>query len=399
MPKIIIRLVIIFTILGGAAYYGFVYRGNKPQGQGAPQMGAMAVSIAEVIEEPHTEWRLFSGRLEAFQEAAIRSRVSGTIDSIHFQEGAQVKKGDKLITIDPRPFQAAVEQSQGQAQAAEANYENANTNYERALKLIETHAISQREMDEATSQMKQTKGAFNTAKANVTQANLNLAYANITAPISGKVGRIEVKVGNVVDAGANSPVLTSIVSTSPIYASFDMDEQTYLGFTKDSSPAKLKDIPVELSLTEKNEFPYQGHIDSFDNQLNITTGTMRVRAILDNDDGALVPGLFAHVRIGSPKPQNVILINERGINTDQDKKFVFVVNGKSIAEFRQVELGESVNGLRVIRSGLNKGDKIIVNGLFMIRPGMPVAPTLVDMKTLQPEPSNGQKPSSSQQEL
>lgn len=382
MLRKLFSFLFLVTIIGGAGYYVIFLR-NAHLPQGMPQMGALPVSVASAIESEHTEWYTSSGRLEAYSEALIKPRVSGAIEKIHFQEGSDVKKGDTLFTIDTRPFETDIKQAAGQNASAQAALENATAEYNRATKLFEVQAISQKEMDEALRQLNQAKGAAQSASGVLGGAKLNLDYALIKSPISGKIGRIEQKVGNIVNAGPGAPTLTTVVSTSPIYASFNIDETTYLAFVKELNQVKMKDIPVELSLSGQQNFPYKGHVDSFDNQLNTESGTIRVRALLDNKDGSLITGLFANIRLGSPKPRKFILVNEKAINTDQDKKFVLVVNDKNITEFRPVVLGDSIDGLRVIRSGVNAGDHVIVNGLFlMLRPGMPVVPTEVDMKTL-----------------
>lgn len=255
---------------------------------------------------------------------------------------------------------------------------------EDAKNLMATKAISKREYDERASALRIAEGNMKAARGAVDSAKLNLEYTDVIAPISGKVSRAEITEGNTVNAGGNAPVLTRIVALSPIYISFEVDEQTFLSHIQNYTADALKQIPVQVGLANQKDTPIPATIHSFDNQLNVTSGTIRVRAINENADGRLVPGLFARVRIGTPQAEKHLLVSERAIGTDQSKKYVFVVNDKNMAEYHEVTLGSMVDGLRVVRSGLNAGDKVIVNGLMRVRPGAPVQPELVDMQTEKP---------------
>jgi multidrug efflux system membrane fusion protein len=343
------------------------------------------ITMAAVLEKDVTEWNEFSGRIEATDAVEVKPKVSGTIEKVHFQDGAMVKKGDVLFTIDPRPYKAEYDRLMGTLSAAESALTNAKQEIVRAKNLMETKAISKREYDERASALRIAEGNLKAARGGVDAVKLNLEYTDVVAPISGKVSRAEITEGNTVNAGSNAPVLTRIVALSPIYISFEVDEQTFLSHIQNYPPEMLKQIPVQVGLANQKDTPITAAIHSFDNQLDVSSGTIRVRAINDNADGRLVPGLFARVRLGTPKAETRLLINEKAIGTDQSKKYVFVVNDKNMAEYHEVTLGSEVDGLRVVQTGLKAGDKVIVNGLMRVRPGAPVSPELVDMQT-------GQKP-------
>ncbi len=358
----------------------FVAHAEGPPGMPPPP----PITMAAVLEKDVTEWSEFSGRIEAMDAVEVKPKVSGTIDKVHFQDGTIVKKGDVLFTIDPRPYKAEYDRLMGALSAAESSLTNAKQEIVRAKNLMATKAISKREYDERASALRIAEGNMKAARGAVDSAKLNLEYTDVIAPISGKVSRAEITEGNTVNAGGNAPVLTRIVALSPIYISFEVDEQTFLSHIQNYTADALKQIPVQVGLANQKDTPIPATIHSFDNQLNVTSGTIRVRAINENADGRLVPGLFARVRIGTPQAEKHLLVSERAIGTDQSKKYVFVVNDKNMAEYHEVTLGSMVDGLRVVRSGLNAGDKVIVNGLMRVRPGAPVQPELVDMQTEKP---------------
>ncbi len=355
------------AVIAGVAY--FVYERFMPHGPGGGMGmgGAAPVSVAEVLEKDVQQWHDFSGRVVAVDMVDIRPRVSGTIDKVHFSNGQMVKAGDQLFTIDPRPYRAVLESATARATLADADLK-------RAQQLVAEKAVPQREYD-------QRKNDAAVAHADLVTAKLNLQYTDITAPISGRISRAEITQGNLVEAGPNAPVLTSIVSSNPIYADFEIDEATYLQYAQSRSThnGQSSKIPVSMALMGEDGFPHKGAIDSFDNKLNDTSGTIRVRASFDNADGALVPGLFAHVRIGETATSKALLITDRAVGTDQNKKFVMVVDKDNKAQYREVKLGVNVDGLRVVADGLKPGEKIIVNGLQRARPGAPVTPEMVPM--------------------
>jgi multidrug efflux system membrane fusion protein len=337
------------------------------------------VSAAVVVEKPVAETQEFSGRLEAVEHVDIRPRVSGYITSVSFTPGAEVKKGDLLFVIDQRPYQAEAERAEAAARSARAKSELARLELARAERLLGDKAIAQREYDERAAAQKELDATARAAEAQAEAARLNLAYTRITAPISGRVSKAEITVGNLVDA---SSVLTSIVSLDRIYASFDGDEATYLGVVKQTRGGQP--VPVRVGLANEDGFPHEGKLEFVDNQLNTATGSVRMRATFANADRSMAPGLFARVQVGGAAAHQAILINDRAVGTDQDRKFVFVVGADGKAEYRAVSLGPTVDGLRVVRGGLKAGEKIVVGGLQRVHPGAPVAPQIVPM---QGEPS------------
>ncbi len=364
------RSLAIAALVGVTSLY-FIYSWTKGGMNGGMPDG-MPVSVAEVTEKRITEWSEFAGRLRAVDDVSVVPRVSGTIDAIHFRDGDKVLAGDKLFTIDPRPYRAAYNQAK-----ARADYLGMEA--QRAGKVFSDKAISKRELDEKVSAAKEAQAALDLA-------TLNLEYADVTAPVSGKVGRAEITVGNVVQAGPGAPVLTTIQSVSPIYADFEIDEQTYLALSKTmrDSNSGIATIPVYLALANETTFTHKGEIRSFDNQLGAGSGTLRVRASFPNEDGSLIPGLFAHIRMGGAQEVNAVLVNEAAIGTDQNKKFVFVVNGEGMSEYRQVKLGSRHENMRVVREGLKPGERIVVNGLLRVQPGAKLMPQMVSMDTLKP---------------
>lgn len=346
-------------------------------------MGGPPVSIATVVAQSVTEWHEFSGIFEAVHKAEVRPQVSGKITKIHFADGAQVKAGDPLFTIDPRPYAAEATRAQGALTSAAAAKNVAEQEFERAKKLVDSGAISKSEFDQKQSALEQATGVLQTARGSLSAAQVNLGYTTVTAPISGKISRAEITEGNVVDAAA-APLLASVVDLSPIYASFNVDEASFLKSIQGVPSEKLKTIPVEVGIGNGASTFIVAKIHSFDNQITPGSGTIRVRAILENADQTLVPGIFAKVHLGSVDPMDVVLINPTAVGTDQDKKFVMVVDDKSNAQYRPVVLGQMVDGLQVVKDGLKPGEKIVVNGLQRVRPGAPITGTEVDMKTLQP---------------
>lgn len=356
---------------------------TSPEG-GAPP--AMPVSVATSIGRDITEWTEFSGRLRAAEDVQIRPRVSGSIEGLHFAEGDLVKKGDRLFTIDLRPYQATYDQAAAALDGAAARAELAGSDLERAKKLLEERAVSQREFDEKNNAHREAAAAVNAARATLALAALDLEYAEVRAPIDGRVGRPDITVGNMVQAG--QAVLTTLQSIDPIYADFDMDEQTYLRLMKGmTGGARGTNMQVFMALADESEFEREGVIRSFDNQLSGDSGTLRVRAEFKNTDGVLTPGLFARIRLGSAQKTAAVLINDSAIGTEQTRKFVYVVGADGAVAYRPVSIGKlSADGLRIITEGLSADEPVVVNGLMRIRqPGMKVQPMMVSMHTLQPE--------------
>jgi multidrug efflux system membrane fusion protein len=310
---------------------------------------------------------------------------------VHFKEGDIVQKDDRLFTLDLRPYKAAFDQALAAVDAAVARNELAVHEKNRSKSLLDEKALSQREYDERNNESKAAWASVKSAKAALEIAALNLEYAEVKAPITGRVGRADITVGNLVEAGPGAPVLTTIQSVDTVYADFDMDEHTYLRVVKSVHGAenKAQEMPVLMALADEQEFTRKGKIRSFDNQLSGDSGTMRVRAEFANPDGILTPGLFARIRLGGAEQYKAVLINDAAVGTDQNRKFVYVVDAEGKVNYRPVTLGALHDGLRTISDGLQPGENIIVNGLMRVHPGMTVQPMVVSMETLKPAEASG----------
>lgn len=359
---------------------------SAPAGANGPAAAppATPVSVATVVSSEVAASHEFSGRLEAIERVEVRSRAAGTVQAVHFREGALVKQGELLFTIDAAPYAAEVERAEAQAMAARSRLAHAKSEHERSQRLWDDRAIAQRELDERTNNLHEAEANLRAAEAALQSARLNLGYTQVRAPIAGRIGRIEINAGNLVAAGPGAPVLTTLVSVSPIYASFDADEQLIVKALKDlpggaSARAQIERIVVQMGTAATTQLPFEGRLQLVDNQVDTKSGTIRVRAVFDNKDGSLIPGQFARLRMGEAKAGSALLINERAVGTDQDKRYVMVVGADSKAVWREVKLGASVNGLRVVSEGLKAGERIVVNGLQRVRPGMAVAPREVAM--------------------
>lgn len=366
--------------------------GDRAEAQpGGPEGAAMPISVAGVLSREVTEWSEFSGRLRAAEDVQVRPQVGGTITEVHFKEGDIVQKDDRLFTLDLRPYKAAFDQALAAVDAAVARNELAVHEKNRSKSLLDEKALSQREYDERNNESKAAWASVKSAKAALEIAALNLEYAEVKAPITGRVGRADITVGNLVEAGPGAPVLTTIQSVDTVYADFDMDEHTYLRVVKSVHGAenKAQEMPVLMALADEQEFTRKGKIRSFDNQLSGDSGTMRVRAEFANPDGILTPGLFARIRLGGAEQYKAVLINDAAVGTDQNRKFVYVVDAEGKVNYRPVTLGALHDGLRTISDGLQPGENIIVNGLMRVHPGMTVQPMVVSMETLKPAEASG----------
>ncbi len=375
LTKAVFVLIAAAALGGGYYYYQSDSAGAIAAETPAGQPQAMPV-VVEVVETKSIQiWTDYSARLEAVEYAEIRPQVSGKITEIKFEDGQEVELGDELYTIDPKPYEAAVSQAEAELKVAKNEFSLAQKESKRAEELIKTNAISKRIFDERKSKSNVAWARIKAAEARLDRTKIDTEYAHVTAPISGRVSRAEIKVGNLVQAGPNAPLLTTIVSTAAIYADFDVDEQTYLRYIRSNAKDRASEntVPVKLILGG-DDVEYDGFIYSFDNQINPSTGTIRARALFENKDGALLPGMFASVKMGLPEKQDNILLTERAIGTDQDRKFVYVVNDQNMVEYRQVKIGESTGGERIVISGLSEGDQVITEGIIRIRPGMPVMP-------------------------
>ena len=376
-------------IAGAAAVVALGAIGFAQFGAGAAQADAppaappaTPVSVAQVVSQDVAAWNEFSGRLEAVERVDVRARVSGAVQAVHFREGSLVKAGDLLVTIDPAPYQAEVARVEAQVAAAQARVTYSQSEAQRAKSLWDDRAVAKREFDEKDNAAREAAANLRAAQAALQSAQLNLGYTQVRAPVAGRVGKIEVTQGNLVAAGAGAPVLTTLVSVSPIYASFDADEkvvrEALASLPGGAAERKgLERIPVEmLAAADKAT---TGRLQLVDNQVDAKSGTLRVRAQFDNKDGALIPGQFAKLRMGQARNEAALLVNERAVGTDQDKRYVIVVGAGNQAEWRPVTLGASVNGLRVVTSGLKGGERIVVGGVQRVRPGSVLAPKDVAM--------------------
>lgn len=370
---------ILGTTLAGVLAIGLaiVYAGGSSKiahSAGAPPL--TEVDVATVITRHVTDFEIYSGRLQAIDQAKIRPQVAGAITAVHFHDGQLVKKGDRLFTIDPRLYGAEVDRAAAQVAQAKAHRAYATADAARAERLLAGNAISKRDYDLAQNAAHEASANLAAASAALELARVDLGYTNIVAPISGRVSRAEVTEGNIVFPGAGAPVLTTVVSVSPIYASFDVDEQTYLNFVIDNQGTGQS---VYLGLANDNEYARKGIVDSIDNQLDTGSGTIRVRARFENRDGELVPGLFARVKVVGDTFHEAALVSDAAIGTDQDKRFVLVVGEHGKVQYREVSTGALYGNLRVITSGLKRGEQIVVNGLQRVQPGEQVKANVVAM--------------------
>ena len=336
-----------------------------------------AVTTAEVLVRELTDWADFTGRLEAASSVQVRPRVGGYVESVHFEEGGRVAAGDLLFRIDPRPFQAEVNRLAAERNRAKAELDVARTNRDRAERLLAENATSREEFEGLVADAAVAEASLASVEAALEAAELNLSFTRVTAPIAGRVSRAIVTAGNLVDS---STPLTSVVGDDPIYAYFDADEHTYLELIRDAAgdgSAAGKAGVAYVGLANEQGYPRAARLDFIDNQVDPDQGTIRARAVMDNTDGALTPGLFARVRVIGHDTYRGALVDERAIGTDLDRKYVLVVDEGNVAQYRAVELGRAIDHLRIVTSGLRAGDDVIVNGLQRVRPGMPVAPTEV----------------------
>lgn len=359
----------LFSLGGGLA----VYHAQAATATAAP--AAPTVDVAPVGSRAITEWQQYSGRLEAIERVDIHPQVSGILTAVHFKDGSLVKKGDLLFTIDPRPFAAELARAEALLAAAEARAAYTASDLARGERLLAENAIARRDFDEKQNAAREAAANVQGAKAALRVAQLNLDYTRITAPIAGRASRAEVTVGNLVAPGSG-PALTTLVSAERIYAAFDVDEQSYL---KVVNGAKGQALPLQLGLADDEGYSLEGRLASVDNRLDASSGTIRLRAIVDNPDGRLVPGLYARVRLGGASPRQVVLVDEKAIGTDQTKRFVLVVGADNQTAYREVQLGSVHDGQRVVETGLKAGETIVVNGLQRVRPGDTVQPNVVPM--------------------
>jgi RND family efflux transporter MFP subunit len=371
-----------FVVTGALSLAGLslaaltVGRGKEPPA--APP--AQVVTVAQVPEREITEWDEFTGRLEAVDQVEIRPRVSGYIKRVAFAEGKEVKKGEVLFEIDPRPYQADLDRAEAQLDQARSAASLAKSEVQRAGKLVAMQAISREEFDSRTSAEVQGGASVRAAEAAVQTARLNLEWTRVRSPIAGRVSNAEVTAGNLVQAGPPSAtLLTTVVSLDSMYLYFDSDEQTYLRYASRTKSAgtnwRVAKLPVFLGLANESGYPHEGRLDFVDNQIDPRTGTIRTRAVFSNRSRALTPGLFARVKLVGNQKVKTVLVRDAAIGTDQDRKFVLVVGPGDTLAYRPIVPGRLTDGLRIVTSGLKAGERVVVNGLMRVRPGMKVAPT------------------------
>lgn len=337
---------------------------------------APEVTVRAAVQQQIVDWDSYTGRFEATQRVELRPRVAGYIDRVAFDEGSLVKKGDLLFQIDPRPYQARLDQAQAELARAVAQNELAASESARAENLLAAHAISREEYDARASNRGQTAASLRAARANVEAAQLDLGFTRVISPIDGRVSRADITAGNYVVAGQT--VLTSVVSVNPIYVYFDGDERSYLKYAAQASRGERpserdKQLPVFVGLANEDGYPHAGSIDFLDNALDPQTGTIRARAVLPNPDGRFTPGLFARVQLLGSGRYAATLLDERAIGTDQSKKFVYVVDDRNTVQYRAVTLGGEHGGLRVVTDGVAPGERVIVAGQQRVHPGIVVA--------------------------
>ena len=352
--------------------------GEKP----APQAGAAAppVTVAQPVKRTVTDWDEFTGRFDAVEEVQVRARVGGFVTNVEFKDGDMVHAGDLLYIIDPRPFEAVAEQADGQLSDARAKVELAKRDLDRGLALVQTSAVSEQLVDQRRQALQAAHAAVTQAEGALKAAQLNIEFTHVIAPIGGRVSRHLVSVGNLVQGSeGGSTLLTSIVSLDPIYIYFDMDEATYLKYNRlwfEGKRPSSRDNPnpVQVALTGETKPSHDGKVDFLDNRLDVSTGTLRGRAVIPNKDLSILPGQFGRVRLIASAPYDALLIPDNAIATDQSRKIVFVVKEDNTAEARPVILGPLDEGLRVIREGLKADDRVVVDGLQRVRVGAKVSP-------------------------
>ena len=341
---------------------------NPPPAPPAAQVTTASVALHELHDSAD-----FTGRLEAVESVAIRPRVGGYVESVHFTEGGRVAEGELLYQIDPRPFKAEVDRLSAERERAVAQLELASSYRDRAERLLSRNATSQEEFEQLAADATVAAAQLASISAALEAAKLELSFTRVTAPIAGRVSRAIVTAGNLVDA---QTVLTTLVSDGAVYAYFDVDEHTYLQHVREN---EAEASVVHVGLINEQGYPHTARLDFVDNQVDPNQGTIRARAVLDNRNGEFTPGLFARMQLVSPTRYQAALVDDRAVGTDLGRRFVFVVDGQGVVQYRAIETGKLVEGLRVVTSGLGAGDVVIVNGLQRVRPGATVAETRVTM--------------------
>ena len=360
-------------------------------GRGAPpSMGPPEVTVAHPLAQSITDWDEYTGRLAAVDSVEVRARVSGYLKSVHFEDGTIVEEGDLLFVIDPRPYQAALDEAQAQVTRARVQLELATNDLERAERLFRSRAVSEEELDSRTQQKREAEASLQAAQAAVAATRLDLEFTSVSAPIAGRIGRKLVTEGNLVSGGsANSTLLTTIVSLDPIHVYFTADEKAYLAYQRlaglGSRPSS-RDVanPVRMQVAGEQGFPREGKMDFVDNRVDESTGTMQGRAIFPNPDGLLTPGLFAQVQLLGEGPYDALMVPDAAIGADQATRYVYVLGQGNQLERRDIVPGRAIGRLRIVKSGLEADDRIVISGLQRIRPGLEVRPVEGAIETPEP---------------
>jgi RND family efflux transporter MFP subunit len=361
---------------------------------GAPAAAPASVTVSYPVERTVTDYADFTARIAAVDSVEVRAHVWGYLEKLNFKEGAMVKKGDVLFELDPRPYQALLDQAKAKVAQDEAQLSFDEAEYQRNLKLVDSGAVSRSDLDKSAAARGVDLANIAADKAMVASRALDLQYTKLTAPVSGRVSRYVVTVGNLILGGdqGGGTLLTTIVSVDPMYAYFDVDELTIQRANRLARESKFNSAdmtawPLSLGLATEEGFPHQGTINFVDNQVNPKTGTLRLRGVFPNKDEALAPGFFARVRVPISPPHKALLVSERALDNDQGQKILYIANDKKEVASRPVRLGQLHDGLRAIEDGLKPGERVIVIGLQQVRPGAIVEPKLVDMPEVRSEKS------------
>ena len=358
----------------------------------APPPPPPKVTVSQPVSREVTEWEEYTGRLEAIESVEVRARVNGYLQSIHFKNGVTVKQGDLLFVIDPRPYQTELERAKAELALATARLERMGKDLARAQMLVRSRAVSEEEVDTRISDQRQAQESVQAARATVNAAQLNVEFTQVRAPISGRISRNLISVGNLINGGTTqSSLLTTIVSLDPIYCYFEADERAYLKGIRqlrngDHANSRAGKQPVYMALADEENFPHQGSIDFVDNRLDQNTGTITARAVIPNPDLLLAPGLFARLRIPSGSKYKALMLPPEALGSDLSQQFVFVVDAQNLVQYRKVTPGPIIDGWRVIRDGIQSDDWVIVKGVQRVRTGAKVDPLKQDSAGSQPSP-------------
>jgi multidrug efflux system membrane fusion protein len=370
-----------FCKWAGAVALFLVAGGCQKSAPPSAALPAPAVTVSQPVARDITEWDEYQGRMDAVDMVEVRARVTGYLESVNFKDGAEVKQGDLLFVIDPRPYQADLDRAGADLQQAQTRFELASNDLVRGERLLKARAISAEEADARSNAERTSAAAIQSARASFEMAQLNMTYTRVTAPISGRIGRKLITEGNLVNGNqGQATLLTTIVSLDPIYCYFDADERSiikYQQLAREGRGDNIRDgkMPCELELAGETGFPHKGLLDFVDNRVDPATGTLRVRGVFANPDRILQPGFFARVRVPGSAKYSALLIPDLAVGADQGQKFVYAVDDQNTVQYKIVDLGPMIDGLRVVRQGLQSNDWIIVNGLMSVRPGAKVNPT------------------------